>query len=206
GVTGAAALAGIAGALAVGGLGTWRGPPQPRGDRGPLAIRLMAAAGHRLRPLVRARAPAGLAARIAAAGGPGRLAVREGMARKLGGALAGALIAALLSAPAPGRLGILISLAGPVAGFLAPDWWLVRRARDRARRVRRDLPALLDLLRVSIDAGLSPVAALGAVGERAGGPLAREWRAVAREVALGVSLQEAMKRAARRLPVPEVVG
>src|SRR5947208_3299393 len=139
GVTGAAALAGIAGALAVGGLGTLRGPPQPRGDRGPLAIRLMAAAGHRLRPLVRARAPAGLAARIAAAGAPGRLAVREVMAAKLGGALAGALIAALLSAPAPGRLGILISLAGPVAGFLAPDWWLARRARERSRRRRRVL-------------------------------------------------------------------
>ena len=205
-MTGAAALAAIAGALAVGGLGTLRGPPQPRGDRGPLAIRLMAAAGHRLRPLVRARAPAGLAARIAAAGAPGRLAVREVMAAKLGGALAGALIAALLSAPAPGRLGILISLAGPVAGFLAPDWWLARRARERARRVRRDLPALLDLLRVSIEAGLSPVAALAAVGERAAGPLADEWRGVGREVELGVVLEDALGRTAHRLPLPEVTA
>src|SRR2546428_14159744 len=96
------------------------------------------------------------------------------MAAKLGGALAGALIAALLSAPAPGRLGILISLAGPVAGFLAPDWWLARRARERARRVRRDLPALPDPPRVSIEARLSPVAGPAAGGGRAPGPASDE--------------------------------
>src|SRR3989442_13900725 len=105
----------------------------------------MAALGPGLGQRAGVRAPAGLAARIAAAGAPGRLGVREVMAAKVGGALAGALIAALLSAPAPGRLGMLISLAGPVAGFLAPDWWLARRARRRARRVRRELPALARL-------------------------------------------------------------
>ena len=72
--------------------------------------------------------------------------------------------------------------------------------------MRRDLPALLDLLRVSIEAGLAPVAALAAVGARARGPLAAEWRRVGREVALGVPIGEAIERLERRLPLPEVAA
>jgi tight adherence protein C len=91
-----------------------------------------------------------------------------------------------------------------VSGFLAPDIWLARLARERARRVRRDLPALLDMLRVTVDAGGSLTAALGSVGERAAGPVAREWRSVAAEVALGVPLDEALRALSARLPQPEI--
>ena len=205
-MTGAAFLAGAAGAFAVGGLGTLVGTGRPRGDRRPPAIRLMVALGDRLRRRIGARVPAGLDARIAAAGAPARVGAREVMAAKVGGGVVGGLVAILLGAPAPGRLGLLLAVAGPLAGFLAPDWWLLRRARERARDVRRDLPALLDLLRVSVEAGLSPVAALGAVGQRADGPLAGEWRAIAREVALGVSLDDALAATSRRLLLPEVTA
>jgi tight adherence protein C len=126
------------------------------------------------------------------------------MAAKLAATVAGGSAAMPLAAVAPGRLGVALALAGPAAGFLAPDWWLARRARERARRVRRELPALLDLLRVSVEAGLAPVAALTAVGARSEGPLAAEWRAVGREVALGVPLAAALERSERRLPLSEV--
>jgi tight adherence protein C len=126
------------------------------------------------------------------------------MAAKLAGAMVAAPVGAILGAAAPGRLGPLVIVATPLAGFLAPDWWLARRARDRARTVRRDLPALLDLLRVSVDAGLAPAAALRAVAQRATGPLAAEWGTVAREVDLGVPLTVAIERSAARLPLPEV--
>src|SRR5207237_7918392 len=43
-----------------------------------------------------------------------------------------------------------------------------------------------------------------AVGARSSGPLAAEWRAVGREVALGVPLGEALDRTERRLPLPDV--
>ncbi|HEX8745523.1 MAG TPA: type II secretion system F family protein [Thermoleophilaceae bacterium] len=151
-----------------------------------------------------ARAPVSLAARIAATGAPAGLGPRELMAAKLAGAVACLPLGALAGAGAPGRLGPLAAAAIPVAGFLAPDWWLARRARERARRVRRDLPAMLDLLRVSVQAGLAPVAALAAVGRRASGPLASEWATVAREVDLGLPLADAIERAAGRLPLPEV--
>jgi tight adherence protein C len=113
-------------------------------------------------------------------------------------------VGATLSTAAPGRLGVALVVAGPVAGFLAPDLWLARRAAERARRVRAELPALLDLLRVSVEAGSALPGALGDVGARARGPLAAEWRALGREVALGVPLAAALRGTVERLPLPEV--
>jgi tight adherence protein C len=149
-------------------------------------------------------APADLRARIEAAGRPVGLGVRELMAAKVAASLLAAAVALPFAVLAPGRLGILVAAASPVGGFLAPDVWLARLAAERARRVRRELPALLDILRISIEAGGSLAPALRAVGERADGPLAREWRVVAREVSLGVPLGQALDALATRLPQPEV--
>jgi len=126
------------------------------------------------------------------------------MAAKAAAAMLGAASGLPLAALAPGRLGLPIVLLAPAAGFLAPDLWLGRLAAERARRVCRELPALLDILRVTIEAGGSPAWALRAVGERADGPLAREWRCVANEVALGVPLSRALDGLAVRLPQPEI--
>jgi tight adherence protein C len=70
--------------------------------------------------------------------------------------------------------------------------------------VRRELPALLDLLRVTVEAGPSLPEALRAVGERSAGILARELSATGREVALGVPLANALDGLAARVPLPEV--
>ncbi len=151
-------------------------------------------------------APVGLEQRIVAAGRPAGLGVRELMAAKAASALAAAALGVPFGLVAPGRLGVLVVAAAPAAGFLAPDLWLRRRADARARRVRRELPALLDLLRVSVGAGSSLAAALAEVGERASGPLAAEWRAVGDEVTLGVPLEHALAGMAVRLPQPEVIA
>jgi tight adherence protein C len=200
----AAGLAFVCGGLAAAGLGLLV-LERPRRPRVPArALRALAAAGARLRP--GASAPADLAGRIAAAGRPGGMGTREVMAAKLAAAAAAGALGSLLASAAPGRLGWVVVLAFPVAGFMAPDLWLVRRARDRARRVRRELPAMLDLLRVTVEAGSSLPEALRGVGERASGPLAWECRAVAREVALGVPIREALTGLTGRLPQPEVVA
>jgi tight adherence protein C len=218
-VSGSALLAGFAAAAAVVGLGDfasgaakgqrrlgrgWRRRSDGAGSRGPALLRLLATIGARFRAVAGARAPASLATRIAAAGSPAGFGPREVMAAKLAGALAAAPPGALFGAAAPGRLGPLFVAGAPLAGFFAPDLWLTRRVRARAREVRRDLPALLDLLRVSVEAGLSPAAALRGVAERGSGPVAAEWGTVAREVALGVPLATALERSATRVPLPEV--
>jgi tight adherence protein C len=190
----AAGLAFAAAGLAVLGVGQLAGA-RTRG-RGAWLGSLGAAS--RLRP------PAGLAERIVAAGGPAGLGAGDLMALKAVVAVVGAGVGTVFGAAAPGRLGLLLAAAGPVAGFFAPDLWLAHRARERARTVRRDLPGLLDLLRVSVEAGAPLASALGAVGARARGPLAAEWRAVARQVALGEPLERSLATLERRLPQPEI--
>ena len=214
----AAALAFAAAAFAVAALtllvpdarvrGSGRGDGPDAGSgagvsRASRVVRLLVFAGARIRA-GRASPPGDLAARIAAAGAPNGLGARELMAAKVAAALAGGLIGALAASFAPGRLGMLIVVGAPLAGFLGPDLWLARRTRSRARIALRALPAMLDLLRVAIEAGASLPGALAAVGERARGPLAAEWRAVGREVALGARLDEALAGMAARLPLPEV--
>jgi tight adherence protein C len=162
------------------------------------AKRIAALVPTRLRP------PLDLAARIEAAGTPGAVGVGEVMALKAGAALACAPVAAAVGGIAPGRLGLLLTVASPAAGFLAPDLWLARRTRERLRMTRRDLPALLDLLRVAIEAGLAPPQALAAVAARSAAPLAREWDAVAQQIQLGLPLREALDGLTRRLPAPEL--
>jgi tight adherence protein C len=174
-------------------------------------LRLLARFGRRIAPVARVAAPQDLDRRIAAAGltGPARgplagLDGRELMAAKLVAAGLGGAAGALGGAVVPGRLGVALTLAAPVAGFLAPDAWLLRRARERARTVRRELPGMLDLLRVTVEAGLSLTAALTAVGDRTGGTLGAEWRVVGREIALGTPLSESLRAMLARMPIPEV--
>jgi len=162
---------------------------------------LLASGGGRL---ARPAAPHDLDARLEAAGRPGGLGAREVMGVKVAAATLGAGWGLLAAGAAPGRLGPLVMAVAPAAGFLAPDLWLARVARERARRARRELPAMLDLLRVSVEAGRSPAGALAEVGSERQGPLAAEWRAVGAQVALGVPLARALERSAARLPIPEV--
>jgi tight adherence protein C len=173
---------------------------------GPLLLRVLVRAGAGLGP-ADGPPPGGLQARIAAAGSPAGIGPRELLAAKLAAAaVAGMGAATLVAAAGPGRLGVLTVLVAPVAGFLAPDLWLARRAAERARRMRAELPALLDLLRVCVESGGSLAESLRAVGSRTHGPLAAEWRSVGHQVALGVPLDAALARMAERAPLPELAA
>lgn len=195
-----ALLAFAAAALAVAGTANLLPQGNRRRTRAPLARRIARLVPARLRP------PLDLAARIDAAGAPGGLGTGEVMALKAAAAGTAALFGTVCGSVAPGRLGVLLVVAAPAAGFMAPDLWLARRARERIRAARRDLPALLDLLRVAVDAGLAPGRALEAVASRSEASLAREFGAVARQVQLGVSLEMALDTLTRRLPAPELVA
>jgi tight adherence protein C len=154
--------------------------------------------------LRRVRGPDNLADRVLAAGYPGNLRARDWVVLKLMSAAVAALAAVLGAGSFPGRLGLAMVAAAPAAGYVVPDFWLARSSRRRGDAALRELPYMLDLLRVTVGAGSSPVAAMGVVAQRFDGPLAAEWRAAAAAVALGVSQDAALSRIARRLPVPAV--
>jgi tight adherence protein C len=190
-----AALAFAAAACAVAGGASILGA-RPRTQRSGFARRLAAAVPARLKP------PLDLGARLEAAGSD--LKPTEFMAIKALAALACAPLGAALATSAPGRLGPALLVLAPGAGFFAPDLRLHKRTKARIREARRDLPGLLDLLRVAIDAGMAPSQALAVVGERSDSGLAAEWGRAAAEVHLGESFDEALRSLTRRLPAPEL--
>ena len=145
--------------------------------------------------------PRSLADRVVAAGSPGGLRVGDWTTLKFAAANAALVAGGLAAGSLPGRLGLVVVPAAALAGFVLPDFWLARAARERADAAMRELPGMLDLLRVTIAAGRSPIAAMGLVGERFDGPLAAEWRAAAAQVTLGVPHGAALATIGRRVPI-----
>jgi tight adherence protein C len=150
-------------------------------------------------------APRDAAARLAAAGEPLGLTPPDVMALKAAGAVTGLLLALPLATALPGRLGIVLALGAPVAGFRAPDVLLARRARVRATRVRLELADVVDLLRVAVQAGLPTGRALAEVGWRCEGTLlGAELGAAAARMELGSTRAEALAVLRARCPVDGV--
>jgi tight adherence protein C len=126
------------------------------------------------------------------------------MALKATTAIAVAVPSVVILAEGSSRLVVLLAIAGPVAAFAVPDFWLARAVRARSEAAVRELPDLLELLRVSVEAGVAPIRAMGAVAAEFEGPLAAEWRRLAAAVSLGEPQAEAIATMARRIAAEEV--
>jgi tight adherence protein C len=174
-------------------------PARPR-RRGALAA-LLAALGRRVGT---PRPAADLAERIEAAGAPLGLHAADVVAVKGGAGVLAPLAALPVAMALPGKLPLLACISVAAAGWLAPDWWLRRRARARARVMEAELPDVLDLLRVAVEAGLPVSRAPAEVARHHPGLLARELRRAAREHALGVPRATSLDALARRAPLPGV--
>ena len=85
----------------------------------------------------------------------------------------------------------------PFAFFL-PDLWLIMKAEKRQKEIRLALPDTLDLLTISVEAGLGFDAALTKVIKNSKGPLAEECSKMLSESQIGVSREEALKNLAER--------
>lgn len=172
---------------------------QPRGRPLQLLIRL----GRRLGV---APAPETLARRLAAAGAPVSVAPGDVMAAKTGAALVALLAVSLPATALPGRLGPVMAVVLPLAAASTPELWLRRRARTRGRIMSAEVADVLDLLRVCVEAGRPPSAALREVGSRHRGMLGGELRRAARELALGQPGHEVFDELACRCPVGEMAA
>ncbi|MEU7824101.1 type II secretion system F family protein [Catellatospora sp. NPDC049133] len=103
----------------------------------------------------------------------------------------------------PGGL-ILSVLAGGALGFWAPFLVVYDLGVRRQQQIRRQLPDALDLLTLSVEAGLGFDAALAQVAAAMPGALAREFARMLHEMQMGQRRVEALRALAARTTVPEL--
>jgi tight adherence protein C len=89
-------------------------------------------------------------------------------------------------------------------GWLAPVILVKRRGRHRTGRIEYELPELIDLLVVMLEAGLSFLASLHAAAERLEGPLGIELRLTLHEQRMGLTTNDALEGMLRRCETPSL--
>ena len=123
---------------------------------------------------------------------------------KVAGAAAGALAFAMIAPVAPGRLAPLLAMGLVAAGFLAPDAFAERAARQHRARLVEALPDALDLLAVGAAAGRAPAALFGEIAGATEGSLARELAITLAEIDTGLSVAAALERLRDRTGAAEL--
>jgi tight adherence protein C len=142
--------------------------------------------------------------RLAMAGNPYDLRTVDFLGLKVvvAGAIAGILILVLGLLMGNMGFGMIASIAGGALGFFAPDFWLTRRIKKRRKLILLAVPDTLDLLTISVKAGLGFDAALGKVVEKSKGPLSDEFRRALAEIRVGKTRREALRDMVGRTDVP----
>ena len=134
--------------------------------------------------------------RLALAGNPGDLRVADWLGIKVVAAFVFAIVFFLLFnfALAVGPLmAVVLGVAGAGIGYIAPEFWLSGRIRRRQKAILVMIPDTLDLLTISVRAGLGFDAALAKVVEKLPGPLSEEFRRALAEVRVGKARREALR-------------
>jgi tight adherence protein C len=106
-------------------------------------------------------------------------------------------------------LGLFSVIVGTVfvgIGFLLPDIWLSSRISNRRLAITNALPDALDMLTISVEAGLSFEQGLTEIVSRWNHELAKEFRRVLYEVGVGKSRREALERLSQRTGVADVLS
>jgi tight adherence protein C len=89
-----------------------------------------------------------------------------------------------------------------IVGWILPMLALNRRARERMNKIDYELPELIDLLVVTLEAGISFIASLQMAAERLAGPLGVELRITLQEQRMGLTTNEALKGMLGRADTP----
>jgi tight adherence protein C len=165
------------------------------------AVERLAALALRLNPKASAEA---IGARLIAAGLSQRISTSRFLAAKAGLASAGVIAGIVFGSTTAPVAGVLfVPLLGAM-GFIAPDVILTYRIRARRERIRSELPDALDLLAVSVEAGLGLDGAIAKLTEHMQGALVDEFALTLGEMRIGEARGEALKKLAERVPAPEV--
>jgi tight adherence protein C len=103
-------------------------------------------------------------------------------------------------------LAALLALASGAFGVAGPLVWLRGRVTRRQARLSRELPDTLDLIVVSVEAGLGLEGAMARISERAPGALSEELRRVLADMNLGMGRRRALQGLTNRTRTPAIAA
>jgi len=146
--------------------------------------------------------------RLAMAGNPGQLSVNDWLGMKAVFALlGGGLVFLILTVLGMSVFtSLVLGMLGLGIGFIGPEFWLGKRVKARQKQIVRSIPDSLDLLTISVRAGLGFDAALAKVIEKVPGPLSEEFRRALAEVRIGRARREALRDIVPRTEVPPLTN
>lgn len=103
-------------------------------------------------------------------------------------------------------VGWLLALGVTIAGFMGPDLWLSAAIDNRKRLIRITLPDLLDMLTISVEAGLGFDQSIAKIVRSTSGPLAEELARALQEMQAGTDRSDALRHLAHRTDVPQLTS
>ena len=145
-----------------------------------------------------------ISAKIVAAGLSQRLSAPTFLAIKGATTVGGVVIGLVFTAASAVGIGLLFTVAFAGLGYIGPDWFLTMKLRSRREAIRSDLPDALDLLAVSVEAGLGFDGAVTKLTEHMSGPLIDEFGLTLNEIRVGETRQTALRKLAERVDAPEL--
>jgi tight adherence protein C len=147
-----------------------------------------------------------IAQKLSLAGSPLTWDAERVAALKLIGGVVGFFLSVFLSSLASlsGVFSILLIVILTAVGFFGPDAVLDRKVEARQKDIRNSLPDILDLLTISVEAGLSLNAALAQVVQNVPGTLSSEVSRMLQEIQIGSSRADAFRHLAQRTDVEEL--
>jgi tight adherence protein C len=169
-------------------------------------VPVLSAAGRVARRITPLDARDRLTRKLLLAGSPAGWDAERVMAFKIIG-LVGGFILGFVVASVTGLSGVVTVLVAGLftfAGFIAPDSIVNGRVEDRQGEILRTLSDTLDLLTISVEAGLSLNAAISQVVQNVPGVLSQEFARMLQEVQLGVPRSDAFRHLAERTDVDEL--
>ena len=101
-------------------------------------------------------------------------------------------------------MAVLIVVGLGALGFIGPDYVVNSKIKSRQEKIRAQLPDALDLLAVSVEAGLGFDGAVAKLTESLTGPLIDEFNLTLSEMRVGESRPEALRKLSDRAQVPEL--
>ncbi len=107
-----------------------------------------------------------------------------------------------------GRMPFMQALMGTLIaamiGYILPGIWLDRKIKERKKNILKALPDALDLLCISVEAGLAFDLALQRVAQKWDNELSREFQRVLQDIRLGRTRREALRDLVTRTGVEDV--